>query len=280
MLKKIPTLACVVVCVTLSTARADTEPETEAEAAAAPSTPGGAQLTLPTGRVLLDASFSFNLADGAIFKPFSLSPDLWYGATSDITVGLVHSGRAASGFIGSTGTALCLAGSAGSCADVYPGFGVDVRYRLKNGGFAWAADGGIYVRHFDPFQLAIKVGAIGRWSSGKLAIELLPNLFFGVTNRDAAVMGTSTGNKEVIDLPVTALYDVTAKIALALQVGAVLPLQATGDTYQIPLSIGGHYHVNESLNVNLAFSLPAVAGGGTNTGFDARTLTLGGTYAF
>src|SRR5262245_3455835 len=118
MLRNIPTLACVVVCVTLSSARADTEPETEAEAAATPATPGGEQLTLPAGRVLLDASLSINLVSGFEFKPFSLSPDLWYGATNDITVGLVHSGLGGSGFIGGVGTALCLAGSGGNCGDV------------------------------------------------------------------------------------------------------------------------------------------------------------------
>ena len=175
-------------------------------------------MTLPKGRVLLDAFFEINLASGAEFKPFSLSPDVWYGATDDITVGLVHSAVGTSGFIGGTGESLCLAGTGGGCADVYHNVGVDVRYKLKTGMLAYAAEGG--------------------------------------------------------------LYAITPKISAALQLGVFLPFENTDTTYRIPLSIGGHYQVNESINVNLAFSLPAVAGGGLVTGFDARTITLGGTYAF
>ena len=48
----------------------------------------------------------------------------------------------------------------------------------------------------------------------------------------------------------------------------------------MPLTLGGFYHVNESINATLAFTLPRLIAGGSQTGFDARTITLGGTYAF
>jgi hypothetical protein len=220
-----------------------------------------------------------------VFKPFSLSPDLWYGATDDITVGLVHSGLGASGFIGGVGDALCLTGTSGGCGKLYPGVGLDVRYKLTTGDLAWAADGGLYARALDPFQLAIKLGIAGRWHSGQLAVELLPNLFLGLTNRSPAAMmvGTMTvaaaTNQEVLSVPVTGLYSLTPQLALALQLGVVLPIENLGDGYAIPLSIGGHYQATESLNLNLAISLPRLVAKAPS-GFDARTLTLGGTYAF
>jgi hypothetical protein len=285
MLAKTPTLVCAAIAALslAQVARANTQAETETEAAPAPAATGeAAQLTLPKGRLLLDAFLEINLSDGAVFKPFSLSPDVWYGATDDITVGLIHSAVGASGFIGGVGTSLCLAGTGGNCADVYPGFGVDVRYKLKNGELAWAADAGLYVRDFSPFQLAIKLGAVGRWHKDKIAVELAPNLFFGVTNRDASTdpMVVSVANQETLNLPVTALYAINPKVSAALQTGLVLPFQATGDSYAVPLSLGGHYHLNESVNLNLALSFPALIGGGSQTGIDARTVTLGGTYAF
>ena len=283
MLYKTTTFVCVVIGATLSTARADTDPNTEPATNATAAVEGADQLTLPQGRLLLDAFVEINLSDGAVFKPFSISPDVWYGATPELTVGLVHSAVGASGFIGGVGTALCLSGSANGCGDVYPGVGVEARYKLTTGMLAWAADGGLYVRHFDPFQLAIKIGAAGRWHSGPLAVEVTPNLFFGVTNRAPAAMGTVvvTTNEEILNLPVTALYSVIPKAQVALQVGVVLPFQNAGDTFAIPLSIGGHYQATADLNVNLAFSLPLLAGGSLQpTGVDARTLTLGGTYAF
>ena len=48
---------------------------------------------------------------------------------------------------------------------------------------------------------------------------------------------------------------------------------------RIPLSIGAHYTLNESLNLFLAFTFPAIVAG-SNGGVDARSLTLGANYAF
>jgi hypothetical protein len=281
MIDKTLALTGFVLCTTLATAHADPDPETTPPATPAMAE-GADQLTLPRGRLLLDAFVEINLSTDLVFKPFSISPDVWYGATDDITVGLVHSSVGTSGFIGGVGDSLCLAGSSNGCGDVYSNVGLAARYKLKTGPLAWAADGGLFIRHFDPFQLAIKLGIVGRWSSGKLAVELAPNLFFGLTNRtpDAMAMVVVAGNQEVLNLPVTALYTVAPKIAVAVQLGLQLPFQNTGDTYAVPLSIGAHYHVNESLGANLAFSLPRLVGGGDGTGFDGRTLTLGGTYAF
>lgn len=286
MLAKTTTIACVALG-TLLAARAHAQPETESEAKP-PETPaagaeGGDQLTLQKGRLLLDAFVEISLSTDAVFKPFSISPDVWYGVTDDITVGLIHSATGTTGFIGGVGNSLCLSGTSGGCSDFYRNVGFEARYKLTTGGFAWAADGGLHVlRLSDPLQLAIKVGAVGRWHSGPLAVELEPNLFFGLTNRDSSTVGgvVIPGNQDVLDLPVTALYSITPMIAAALQVGVVLPFENTGDTYSIPLSIGGHYRVNDSLNVSLAFSLPRLVGGGSGTGADTRTLTLGGTYAF
>ncbi|HEU4729619.1 MAG TPA: hypothetical protein VFT22_17105 [Kofleriaceae bacterium] len=270
----------------LSTARAD-EPEESKPAAEASATAGeGAdQLTLPSGRLLLNAFVEINLSTDLAFKPVSLSPDLWYGATPDITVGLIHSSVGASGFIGGVGDSLCLTGTDNGCSDLYKNVGLDVRYKLKNGQLAYAVDGGLYVTSFDPLVLALKAGGVARWHQGPLAVETAPNLFVGLTNRTTNQMAGGvtvevTTNGEVFNLPVAAIYTVAPKIDVDAQTGVVLPFENTGDTYRVPFSIGGHFHVNESLNINAAFTLLAVVGGGSQTGFDGRTFTLGGTYAF
>jgi hypothetical protein len=287
MIAKKTTLLWAVLGATLLAARANAQPETDPEgeakpAAGATGTEGAAQLTLPKGRLVLDVFVPIGLSTDAAFKPISISPDVWYGATPDLTVGLVHSSVGASGFMGGVGTSLCLSGSDNGCPDVYRGFGLDARYKLKTGMFAWAADGGLFFSHLsDPLLLSLKLGAIGRWESGKLAVELQPNLFIGVTNRSQTVaMVDVTTNPDILSLPVTALYAVTPMISVSGQIGVSLPLENTSDTYAIPLSIGGHYHVNESLNVTLAFSLLRLAAGADPKGFDVRSLTLGGTYAF
>jgi hypothetical protein len=277
MLDKTSVLVCVVLGATLSIARADTEPEadpgTAPHAASTPSGDGNDQLTLPKGRLVLNALFEANLSDSLIFKPFSITPDVWYGVNDDLTVGLVHSGMGGSGFIGSVGDSLCLAGNSSGCGDIYHNVGLDVRYRLKTGPLSYAVDGGVYALSIDPLAIAVKLGFSGRWHKDKLAVEFQPNVFIGVTERD------SGGVTEIVNIPVTGYYTVAPKIALSAQTGAVLPVDNTGDTFRIPLSIGAHYTLNESLNLFLAFTFPAIVAG-SNGGIDARTLTLGATYAF
>lgn len=287
MLDKTSVLVCVVLGATLSTAHADTEPEadpgTAPHAASTPNGDGDDQLTLPKGRLLLNAFFEANLGNGAEFKPFSITPDIWYGVNDDLTVGLVHSGLGGGGFIGSVGDSLCLAGTANGCGDIYHNVGLDVRYKLKTGPLSYAVDGGVYARSVDPLAIAVKLGISARWHKDKLAVELQPNVFIGVTERDGTVnpvtMVAVGGNKELANIPVTALYAIAPKIALSLQTGLVLPFENTADTFTVPLSIGGHYSLNESLSLTLAFTFPAIVAG-ANGGIDARTLTLGATYAF
>jgi hypothetical protein len=288
MLAKTSTIACGVLGVLFAarvhaqTGDSETKPP---DAAATAGAEGADQLTLPKGRLLLDAYLAIDLSTDLVFKPVALSPDLWYGATDDVTVGLVHSGVGQFGFMGAVfGRSLCLTGSDNGCLDFYGNVGVDGRYKLKSGGpLVYAADAGLYVNHLgDPFQLAIKIGAIGRWHEDKIAIEAAPNLQFGLTNREpAAVGGVAIGirNGDTLSLPATFLYALDPMITIAAQSGLLLPFQNTGDTYSIPLSIAGFYRVNESLNVSLTFSLPSLIGGGSLSGIDARVLTLGGSYA-
>lgn len=300
MLAKTSLLAGVVIGATLFAGRAHAQteiaPEPSPHAADAMGEGGEEQLTLPKGRAVLNAFLEINLSSDAVGKPISLSPDVWYGVTDEITAGLVHSNAGATGFMGAIGSgftgngaSLCLAGSDNGCPDVYTGFGLEGRYKLKPAfGFTLVADGGLYVRHLsDPFELSLKIGALGRWHKDKLAVELNPSLLIGITNRTQSqtVGGVTldvTLNDDVLFLPGTVLYTVAPQIDVMGQTGFFLPLEHTGDTYAIPLSVGASYHLNESVNLTLALSLPRLiaSSNGGQTGFDARVLTLGGNYAF
>jgi hypothetical protein len=285
MLSKTSTIAGVVFATLLFGARAHAQPDPDSEAKPpdAAGADGTEQLTLPKGRLVVNGFVEINLSTDFAFKPVSITPDAWYGVTDDITAGLVHSATAVTGFIGGVGDALCLSGSSSGCADVYPGVGFEGRYKIKLSGFAVAAEGGLIIQHLgDPFAIALKAGGIGRWHQGKITVDVQPNLIIALSNRGSSTVGgvAISGNRDLLNLPITGLYAVTPLISAAVQVGFVLPLQDTGDAYRLPLSIGGHYRVNDQLSVSLAFSLPALVGGGSGTGIDARSLTLGGSYAF
>lgn len=227
------------------------------------------QFITPKGAIVINGFLEVNLSTDAVGKPISLSPDVWYGATDELTVGLVHSSVGRTGFLGGFGDSLCFGDL---CSDVYHGFGIDGRYKLPYPPFS--ADAGIYIDNLSPFALSIKLGASGRWRFGKAAVEVQPSLFFGLAGRDE--LG---GIKEVLSLPATGTYEVAPKIEVAGQLGLILPFENAGDAYAVPLSLAARYQVDEHLSAGIVLSLPVLIGGATINGFDVRTLTLGGSYA-
>jgi hypothetical protein len=228
------------------------------------------QLALPEGALVIDAFLEANLSKSQSFKPVSLSPDIWYGATDELTLGLVHSSVGATGFLGGVGDSLCLSGKSNGCAHFYQDVGLDARYRLVA---PFVIDAGLFVRNFDPFWLAAKVGVGGRWLFDKVTLEVNPSLFFGFTHRDPF-------NKDSFNLPITVSYEVMDKLDLSLQSGAQLQLENTSDNYRVPASLAARYQFTPRLGAGLAFTLPYLIGpSAAPHGFDVRTLMLGGSYA-
>ena len=180
-------LATAVVGAAGSLARAD-----ELGASVSGSTSGASdtdRFTLPKGKLALDAFVEMNLSSGEAFKPVSITPDLWYGVTDDVTIGLVHSGVGATGFLDVVGNSLCITGTANGCGHVYNSVGLDGRIRIAK---PWAVDVGLYISSIsDPFQMAAKLGIDGRWTWNKVALELQPSIFLGLTNRESLEIRTA-----------------------------------------------------------------------------------------
>jgi hypothetical protein len=232
------------------------------------------QLTLPGGKVFLDAFLEVNLSKDLAFKPVSLAPDLWYGVSDDLTLGLVHSTRGATGLWGLAGDGLCLTGKSNGCPKIYDNLGVDARYHLwRKGGIALAADGGLYAVALDPFELSLKLGAIAHLGTGAFSFEFAPNIFVGITKRSA-------GNKEMLSIPATFMYALPMRLGIAAQLGVFIPFDNT-DFYMLSGSLGVQYFATDHLILDAVFSLPALAGGSAvPNGTDLRTFILGVAYAF
>ena len=232
------------------------------------------QLTLPGGKVFLDAFVEVSLSKDLAFKPVSLAPDVWYGVSDDLTLGLVHSGRGATGLWGKSGDGLCFTGESKGCPKVYNNLGVDARYHLwRKGGMAFAADGGLYAMSLDPFKLSLKLGGIAHFGFGAFSVEAGPNIFIGITKR-------SEGNKEELTIPVTFMYALPMRLGIAAQVGAWIPFRDTAYT-MLGGSLGVQYFATDKLILDAVFSLPALVGGSAvPDGVDIRTFTLGVAYAF
>lgn len=264
---------------------ADTEPAGKAVAVGEPS----GRMTMPGGKILINAIVEANFAKGATGKPFSVAPDIWYGASDRLTLGLVHSGRGASGFLTGFGRGLCFRGKDGAGGDacgnglgkVYTSGGVEARIGLTEGGFPLALALGAQAEAFKPeLILSAKIGLLGRWQSNRVAFELAPTVLAGITQRKVKVMDVETSvNEDVLSFPVTLFLKLSPSFAIAAQAGITLVIEHAADTYQVPAALGLAWWVTPKFSIDLAFGLTAVVDKNDMTKpFDGRSLSLGVGY--
>jgi opacity protein-like surface antigen len=248
--------------------------------------PGAPPLTLYKGKLLIAGeTVNFNLSTDAVAKPISLAPSVWYGVSDKLTLGLTHDfgttpltprpvfRTASVTVLGVTttyaaGTGICLTGEDNGCPKVYDNLGVDALYGMKQERLSVAVHPALDIASFDPFALDLRLGVLGRYLvNNKLAIVFDPRLQFGITERDS-------GNKEAIDIPVWAWYEINDKIAAYLGTGLNGRFEKFGDNYSIPLLIGANYKVSYKLTAGLDFGFLRL-----NDGADARALGLRVVYA-
>jgi hypothetical protein len=198
-----------------------------------------------------------------VFKPFSIAPDIYYGVSDQLTLGLIHS-AASVGVVGA-GSGICLAGEEKGCAKVYDNIGLDGIFSLSKGTVDLAAHAGVLVNSFDPMLLSVKLGVLGRFNAGKLAVVFDPWIGIGVTERDA-------GNKELINVPVNIQFQATPQLAAWVGSGIFGPLDGFGDAYFVPLNIGALFGVSSKIDAGAAFGFLNI--GGKNSSADFRALNV------
>ncbi len=241
------------------------------------------RLVLPKGQVYLQGFMEINLSiNGGFFRPIWLQPDVWYGYSDKLTVGLVHSPRALNGFLSSRfpSGGLCLGSTTvASKKDLLPcpkgtysGTGLLARYHVLDSPVILALDGGLIFTDLSPFVASLKLGVSGEWNKEKIHVLFGMNLGLGLNKRDE-------DNKEILNLPMGVMYDVMPKLTAGVQTGFRIPFSNTSNTYSIPLGFGGRYVVSPKLTVDVSFSFPVLLGLGGEAGqLNARVLSLGAAY--
>jgi hypothetical protein len=233
---------------------------------------GPPPLVLGKGKLAIGVDVGVNLSADAVAKPFSIAPDVWFGVAPKLAAGLVHSGYGVTGFWGSVGQGLCLAGEENGCANVYSNFGLFGEFGLMDEGkpLSVALRGGLNKPvaflgdAFDPLILQLVVGAKIRYIAGKIMVVVQPQLAIGVTERDF--------NKEILTLPASVGFMASDKLGVAVQTGINAPLDGFGDFFQIPVAAGAHFMVNPNIMVGGAFTFFNLAG--KNSTADARGLNI------
>jgi len=233
------------------------------------------EATLHQGGIAVDGDAVFNLSKDNAFKPIQIVPNLYYGVSSELTVGFAHNTNAeifqAAAVPGGRG--LCLSGTSGGCAKVYNWFSLDALFSfLRSSTMDIAAHGGLDFL-LDPFLLSLRLGIKGKMMAGPVMIVFDPSLNIGLNKRDQ--------NKEMLQVPVRIGYMVMPQLNVGLSLGIAGQLDGFGDKYQFPLGIGATYLVSSALDVRGQFALNDLTGhlaGPGGGAADVRTLSVGAAY--
>ena len=249
----------------------------EPEAMSLPPKPRGPGIALPAGRLVATITLEASLSKGAAFEPTSIAPDISYGLRDGVTLSIVHSGFATTGFRGSAGSGICITGTDRGCPKVYNNAGAEVLADLIRGDVAVAAVAGFHALSFDPLFLDAKLGAQTMLRAGRVTATFNPSVLLGVNKRAE----TAGNNKGGVFLPVSIGAQLAQPFFLAIGGGWAAPLADASDGWTARLGVIARMRVARSTFVAGSFFFPKLAGGDSvmNAGADARTLNLWVTYS-
>jgi hypothetical protein len=209
-------------------------------------------LTLDKGMLEIRGdTLMINMSSDAVAKPLSIAPDVFYGVSRKLSVGITH------------GTGICLSGTDNGCAKAYNDVGVEALYSLMSqGNFQVAGRGGLQAVAIDPFAMGLNIGVRGRLNAGNLAIVFDPGLYVGFTERDLL--------KEFVTIPVQVQFQVNEQTNVYALSGINGPLDGFGDAMTIPVGAGASFAVNNRLDFGGEFQFTNLAG--KNSSADGRLL--------
>ena len=216
------------------------------------------------GSLTIHTLVGINMSKGAVAKPFSIAPDIFYAVSDQLQLGLVHNGPL--GWQTQPGTGLCLSGKENGCPKVWNNVGFDALFSLMKGSTDLSAHGTVYLAPVDPLFVQVALGVAGKLHINEtMALFFDPSILVGVTKRDQ-------GNKERIYLPVEFQFQLQPQLALVAMTALYGSLDGFGDSYVIPFGLGAFYNVNEMIDVGGRFSFDNLLG--NNSSADVRSLSL------
>ena len=240
-------------------------------------------LTLGTGHLVIAGStLNIDLSKGAVGKPVSLAPSVWYGVNEQLTLGVTHDGGTTQWTPRpATGAGICISGKSNGCPKVYNNVGVDAIFGLSAGKLTAAVHPGLDARSIDPLVMNLRLGLLGRYELGeKLALVFDPRIGIGLNKRKGVsdgMGGTVGGNKEYIDVPAWVWLTVSPKLGLYGSIGLQGQLSGFSDTFAVPLGAGATFAVSEKVAVGGDFYFNNLIGKGHTV--DARQLGIRVSFA-
>lgn len=232
-------------------------------------------LTLAAGTVLVHTAFEMSLSTNSVGAPASIAPDLSIGMNDTLTLSVVHSSSALTGFRGAAGAGICFTGDAtGKCRTTYAGGGVEALVSLARGDAAVAANVGFLMTAFDPDHYDLKLGFKSKLTHGTSSLVFTPSVWLPLNDR----YNPALPHEQQLWLPVSIWNKLTPSWSLGVGSGLKGPVPRFASRYSIPLGVMTQFALNPRVTVGTSLVFGRVIGGSEvmnpDPGADARVLQM------
>ena len=241
--------------------------------AAAPAAPAAAAggtdfnsraLTPHAGGIAVYGALNINLSKSLVAKPVWITPNVYYGISDQLAVGVATNVFAETWDFAPGG--LCLGGQERGCFKTFNNLSFDALFSfMKQAGTEIAAHGGIDLLSIDPMFASLRLGVRGKVGGGPIAVVFDPAINIGITKRDQ-------GNKEAITVPVRVGFQASPELNLGLATGIQGPTSSFGDFYRVPVGVSGIFGLAPNIDVGAHFTFINLIGKGHSA--DGRILGL------
>jgi hypothetical protein len=255
------------------------EPEIRADAVPTtpPAPPPQAGVTLREGVIAAHLAIEMSLSNGGVLEPASVAPDLSYGVTDNLQIGVIHSGSALTGFRGSAGWGICLKGTQSmtelACHTRYTAGGVETLYNIGRGSAALALNAGLIWSAFEPtIHTDLKLGFKLKMSEGKMFAWISPNVWLALDDRYDRIVK----HEHLLFVPISVWIKPASSLALGVASGVKGPLENFGDRLSIPIGALVQYAFDSHVSVGASLVFGKILAGNDvmDPGVDARVVQV------
>lgn len=188
-------------------------------------------VTLPSGSVSTTITTEINASNDVMGSPSSVAPDLSFGVTDELTLSMVTSSFAMTGFRGASGAGACFGDA---CVRVFNNVGAEGVYGLTA---RFGVVAGVMATNIDEGWFSAKLGGKLRVPAGRVTFSSSPSVFVALDDRNI------NANRDRVYLPLAA----QVRIVPALSVGCSTGVKAPIDNVQSAWEVAAGANVQLSL---------------------------------
>lgn len=224
------------------------------------------RLVLPEDQVEIAATLEVSLATAPFAQPTSIAPDLWWGVTPRLTIGVIHSHASVDQI--DAGASFCVRTAALGCDKTYRGSGLDAHFlAYADGAFEIAPRARLLIRDLDPVKPAITLGAAARWRHGRFSIDTDPFVQLPLANN-------ADGNRAQLWLPVYIGIAPACAWRLAVHTGWDGQFYDTADTWHVPVALQARFAATGMFDITAEAGFSTLLGPQNNIKQRAAMLTV------